>query len=80
MPYVYILKTSSGKYYIESTTNLAKRIFHHKGGFTPSTKSLGEIGLIFSQEYSTLNNARSVERKLKKAKKKRLYRSNNSGR
>jgi len=70
MAYVYILKTSSGKYYIGSTNNLDQRLVHHKGGFTPSTKRLGKVSLIFSQEYSTLDDARSVERKLKKLKRR----------
>lgn len=70
MPFVYILKTSSGKYYIGSTDNLEERIKHHRGGFTPSTKRLGNIELIFNQEYSSLDDARSIERKLKKFKRK----------
>ena len=70
MPFVYILKTARGKYYIGSTTDLKSRIKHHKGGYTPSTKRLGKVDLIFSQEYPTLDDARSIERKLKKLKRK----------
>lgn len=70
MAYVYILETASGKYYIGSTLNLENRLRHHKGGFTPSTKRLGESTLIFSQSYSSLNEARNIERKLKKLKRR----------
>ena len=70
MSFVYILKTSSGKYYIGSTTNLSGRISHHKGGYTPSTKKLGKLSLVFSQEYATLSEARLIERRLKKLKRK----------
>jgi predicted GIY-YIG superfamily endonuclease len=70
MPSVYILKTTAGKYYIGSTSNLKNRIKHHQGGCTPSTRRLGKPDLIFRQEYPTLNDARFVERKLKKLKRK----------
>ncbi|MBX4200227.1 GIY-YIG nuclease family protein [Candidatus Parcubacteria bacterium] len=70
MPHVYILKTDSGKLYIGSTSNLERRITHHSGGHTPSTKRLGDPKLIFKQEYSTLIEARAVERKLKKLKRR----------
>lgn len=70
MPHVYILKSAAGKYYIGSTADLKDRIKHHKGGHTPSTKRLGNLDLIFSQEYHNLIDARSIERKLKKLKRK----------
>ncbi len=65
MAYVYILKTESGKYYVGSTTDLRKRMSHHVGGFTPSTKRLGNNELIFSQKYLTLAQAREVEKRIK---------------
>lgn len=71
MSHLYILKTSSGKYYIGSTTNLNKRMAQHQSkNHTYSTKRLGELSLVFSQEYNTLGEARSIERKLKKLKRK----------
>lgn len=50
--------------------DLIKRVKHHKGGHTPSIKKLGEIELVFQQEYESLKDARSVEAKLKKLKRK----------
>ena len=70
MTSVYILKTSSGKYYIGSTIDLDKRIKHHKGGHTPSTKRLGTVDLVFSQEYDSINTARMIENRLKKLKRR----------
>lgn len=69
MSFVYILQNDIGKYYIGSTINLEDRINHHMGGYTPSTKRLGNLRLIFSQKYHTLKEARSVEMKLKKLKR-----------
>ncbi len=70
MYYVYILKSEYNRYYIGSTENLDERLKHHLGGYTPSTKRLGRLRLVLSQEYDTLVEARSVERKLKKLKRK----------
>jgi predicted GIY-YIG superfamily endonuclease len=70
MAWVYILKTESGKYYVGSTINLGKRLEHHFGGYTPSTKSLKVDRLVLSQEYRNLKEARSVELKIKKLKRK----------
>ncbi|MGI9118038.1 MAG: GIY-YIG nuclease family protein [Minisyncoccia bacterium] len=69
-PVVYILETSVGKYYIGSTDNLKRRLEQHKTGHTHSTKRMGKIKLIFSQVYESLIDARSVELKLKKLKRK----------
>ena len=43
---------------------------HHNGGFTHSTKRFGEIRLIFKQKYETIEEARKIEVKLKKLKRK----------
>ncbi|MCF7835838.1 MAG: GIY-YIG nuclease family protein [Candidatus Marinimicrobia bacterium] len=72
MSTVYILKNKQGRYYIGSTINIDDRLKHHKGGFTPSTKRLGEMELVFSQEYKTLQEARKIERKLKSFKKRKI--------
>ena len=49
---------------------MEQRLKHHKGGYTPSTKRLGEITLVFSREYSSLEKAREIELRLKKLKRK----------
>ena len=71
MAHVYILESiNKGKYYVGSTKDLKTRIKHHLGGHTPSTKRFGEIKLVFSQQYDLLEEARIIERKLKKLKRK----------
>ena len=70
MAFVYILESESGRYYIGSTLDIHERIRHHAGGYTPSTKRLGKMRLTLYQEYKTLAEARSVEGKLKKLKRK----------
>lgn len=71
MAYVYILKSlRDDRYYVGSTENLEKRLKHHKGGFTPSTKRFGGIELVFQQRYESLKDARYIEKKLKNLKRK----------
>ncbi|MCX6731386.1 MAG: GIY-YIG nuclease family protein [Candidatus Parcubacteria bacterium] len=71
MAFVYILQSRrDGRFYIGSTVDIKKRMRHHKGGFTPSTKRFGELDLVFSQKYTTLKEARRIERKLKNLKRK----------
>lgn len=70
MAWVYILNTESGKYYIGSTGNLVKRLEHHRGKHTPSTKALVFKECILSQEYTTLKEAREIEKRLKRMKRR----------
>lgn len=70
MAWVYILKTESGKYYIGSTGNLESRLKHHQNGATPSTFRMGKNSLVFKQKYKTLKQARYIERRLKKMKRR----------
>jgi len=69
MSFVYILQNEKGSYYIGSTPNLDQRLKQHLSGYTHSTKRLGNLVLVFSQKYSSLKQARSVEHKLKKLKR-----------
>ncbi len=69
--WVYILRSlRDGRFYMGSTINLEKRPRHHNGGFTPSTKRFGGTELTFSQEFSALSEARTIERRLKKLKRR----------
>ncbi|MBI2109283.1 MAG: GIY-YIG nuclease family protein [Parcubacteria group bacterium] len=69
MAYVYILQNENGRYYVGSTSNLEKRMQHHRGGYTPSTRRLKAFQLVFSQKYDSLFEARDIERRLKKLKR-----------
>ena len=71
MAVVYILKSvSDGRFYVGSTKDLKQRLRHHHGGFTSSTKRFGIVTLVFSQEFPSLKEARLIEKKLKKFKRK----------
>ena len=70
MAFVYILESESGRYYVGSTLDMNERLRHHVGGYTPSTKRLRRVRLALQQEYKTLAEARIVEEKLKKLKRK----------
>jgi len=70
MAAVYILKsTEDGRFYIGSTVDLKQRLRHHTGGFTYSTKRMGNLRLVLSQEFPTLKEARLIEKKLKNLKR-----------
>ena len=69
MAFVYILQNTKGNFYIGSTVNINQRMKHHFGGYTPSTSKMGDLKLLFKQEYSTLSEARKIESKLKKFKR-----------
>lgn len=70
--FVYILKSEFGRYYVGSTLNLERRFSEHKKGLTYSTKRMGKLELVFSQEYETIKKARQIEFKLKKFKRKEI--------
>lgn len=69
--WVYILESlEDRRFYIGSTSDLDRRLKHHLGGHTPSTKRMGNLKLVFSQQYDSLQEARFIERKLKNLKRK----------
>lgn len=68
--YVYILKDEDGKFYIGSTNNLERRLLVHGRGHAKTTRRMNQPILVLSQEYTTLLEARKVELKLKKLKRK----------
>ena len=73
MPWVYVLKGSSGRHYFGSTTELERRLEQHRTGHTYSTRRLGEeLELIASLELDTLEEARKLEREMKRKKNPRL--------
>jgi putative endonuclease len=66
MFYIYILKSESiGKYYIGSTINIPQRVAYHNAGMVLSTKSYRPWKLIYSEEFSTLSQARHREHVIK---------------
>ena len=71
MAWVYILRSNrDGRFYIGSTTDIKSRLKHHAGGFTHSTRRFGGSRCVFLQEYEMLREARAIEQRLKKLKRK----------
>ena len=71
MPWVYILRGSSGRHYIGSA--LDSRLAQHQRGHTYTTRRLGEtLVLVVSKQVEMLNEARSIERMLKVKKNPKL--------
>ena len=68
--YVYILQSSSGYYYVGSTTDIDRRIKQHLQGHTATTHRMKDIKLVFKQAYDSLEQARKIERKIKSWKRK----------
>jgi len=68
--YVYILKDESGKFYVGSTIDIERRLKQHKYQHTQTTSRMKSPKLVLEQEYNSLSEARSVERKIKALKRK----------
>jgi predicted GIY-YIG superfamily endonuclease len=73
MPWVYILRGSSGRHYIGSAIDLDTRYAQHLRGHTATTKRFGErIEIIAKKEVPTLLEARRIESALKRKKNPKL--------
>ncbi|GAB4219841.1 MAG: hypothetical protein Fur009_7780 [Candidatus Microgenomates bacterium] len=71
MAFVYILKSlKNNRFYIGSTQDINKRWLKHKRGEVKSTKNLRPLKIEFYQEYPNIKQARYIELKLKKLKRK----------
>ena len=63
--YVYILKCANGSYYTGSTTDLEKRIAQHKKGEGAKfTKSHLPVELVYTEEFSRIDDAFYRERQI----------------
>jgi predicted GIY-YIG superfamily endonuclease len=73
MAWAYILRGDSGRHYIGSTTNLERRFKEHRRGQTHSTKRLGDnLEIVAAVELAGLDEARALEREMKRKKNPRL--------
>jgi|SRR5438477_4999046 len=74
MPWVYVLKGSSGRHYIGSAVDLDARFAQHLRGHTATTKRLGNrVEIVAKKEVPTLGEARRLERYLKRKKNGREF-------
>ncbi|MBI5044453.1 MAG: GIY-YIG nuclease family protein [Candidatus Levybacteria bacterium] len=73
MPFVYILQSlTNSRYYIGSTTNLSRRLNEHNSGKSGYTNVTKPFKIVFSQKFSSLTQARQMEKKLKSFKSREI--------
>ena len=65
MFYVYLLLDENDKTYLGSTNNLKRRFSEHRRGKDRSSRRLKNPKLFYYEAYSTLDEARQREKKLK---------------
>ena len=80
---VYLLRGTSGRFYIGCTDNLAARLAQHQRGHNHTTLRLGlPVELVGSREFPTRAEALLIERRLKSWKnpeKARLFLAETTG-
>ena len=73
MPWVYIIRGSTGRHYIGSAIDLDARFAQHLRGHTATTRRLGEkLQIVAKKEVPSVGDARKLERILKRKKNPRL--------
>ena len=73
MPWVYIIRGSTGRHYIGSAIDLDARFAQHLRGHTATTRRLGDkLQIVAKKEVSSVGDARKLERILKRKKNPRL--------
>ncbi|MBI2356227.1 MAG: GIY-YIG nuclease family protein [Candidatus Doudnabacteria bacterium] len=68
--FVYILEDDLNKYYIGSCENIDARYKRHLTGWVATTNRMKNPRVALSQKYPTIEEARRIERKLKRLKRK----------
>lgn len=68
--FVYILRDDDDRFYIGSTDRPNERMARHASGYTQTTRNMKNPRRVFLQEYPTLLEARQIEYRLKKLKRK----------
>ena len=73
MAWVYILRGASGRHYIGSTADLARRVAEHRRGSNHTTHRLGgNIELVAAAQVPSIARARMLELQLKRKKNPQL--------
>ena len=68
--FVYILQDDLDKYYIGSCVDVQIRYKKHLSGAVHTTLRMKNPRVVLTQEYPTIIDAKRVERKIKKLKRK----------
>ena len=73
MPWVYIIRGSTGRHYIGSAIDLDARFAQHLRGPTATTRRLGDkLQIVAKKKVPSVGDARKLERVLKRKKNPRL--------
>lgn len=72
---VYVLQDNAGKLYKGMTNNLSRRLAEHRRGRTRTTRKMGELDVVYTEEYSTRAEARQREKYLKSATGRRFLKT-----
>ncbi len=72
MPSTYILKDDLNKIYIGSCVDLEERYKDHLNHNTKTTKNFINPKIVWNKEFTSLNEARGLERKIKKWKSRKM--------
>jgi predicted GIY-YIG superfamily endonuclease len=72
MACVYILRGSSGRYYIGSTEDLKRRLAEHRRGSNHTTHRFGHLEVVATHVVANAAEARRIEFALKRKKNPRL--------
>jgi len=65
---VYVIRNTTGKFYIGLSENVAKRLEQHSQGVSKWTRHRGPWSLIWTSESLSLSDARKLENRLKRQK------------
>jgi putative endonuclease len=68
--FVYILEDDLNKYYIGSCEDVDVRYRRHLGGWVYTTRRMKNPKIVFRQEFPTIQQAKKIELKLKRLKRK----------
>jgi predicted GIY-YIG superfamily endonuclease len=72
MAWVYILRGSTGRYYIGSTEDLTRRLAEHRRGSNHTTHRFGNVEVVATHFVPNASEARRIEFALKRKKNPRL--------
>ena len=66
MWYVYVIQNDiNNRFYIGATNNISRRLREHNRGKTKSIAHFGAYHLVYSEKYSSLQEARQREQQIK---------------
>ncbi len=72
---VYVLTDENGKLYKGMTNDLVRRFKEHKRGKTKTTSKMGELKIIYTEEFATFDEARKQELYFKTAAGRRYLKN-----